>query len=705
MLAALSSWIFNSPSWWIAGAIIVVGLLIYGFGDFHRFSLRRAWAISGVCFDESIRRKVLWITPLAILGAIIVTQSQNPIDAQDAIRQTIKFCLFATGLVVTVTSIILACTNLPKEIETRVIYTIVTKPTTRLEIVVGKVMGFARVSAAILLIMGVFAFAYLHLRAWTLRREVAARLSAGDFEPLNKPTLEYYKQAGLLGARTILRPSDLQIFSRVPDPREGKLWMMGGDGEQSIAVPFEITADQLVPPGIPDARPGALGVFLRVNVGFSLSEAAKKRIEEKPDIPETIAAPNRVAPTPDAYVRVEILDEEFTAILSDQINKGDPIRLTDPTGKTPQFVQIPPDAAGNLIAPNAAATRIFVQLSGVSPGVEYFISDSRTQSPVSLIVPGGRIDPGNQLVPDPEKRTVLLPPMDPDNPQMYMGALFRGRLGTYGQQLRGGKIGEAPLAVYAFRHKRDDPPIRPLDGRVPFELKVGIERSGTEEDDALTHVQLQVVNRATGKTSEPIAIYPENVRTGYFTIPADAVADGNFDVIVRNLTPGNFIGLLGTSLSAVASEQSFNWNLLKSLFIMWLMAILVVIIAIFCSTFLSWPIAIVLTIVILIGHWAVLQLGDDIEAGLGARIATEMGFDDAGRTRVVARSVDLLNKLLTTFSGVLPDLSKFASIEDLERGVNISTQRLVDPLLVLLTFGLPLLVIAYVILRNKEVAP
>ena len=73
----------------------------------------------------------------------------------DAIRQTIKVAMFATGLIaVCVLMIILGCTNLPKEIDNRVIYTIVTKPTTRLEIVLGKIIGFARVSATILFIMG-----------------------------------------------------------------------------------------------------------------------------------------------------------------------------------------------------------------------------------------------------------------------------------------------------------------------------------------------------------------------------------------------------------------------------------------------------------------------------------------------------------------------------------------------------------------------
>src|SRR5207253_2322463 len=106
-------------------------------------------------------------------------QLQRPLDEQDAIRQTIKFCLFATGLLVAMTTIILACTNLPREIENRVIYTVVTKPTTRLEIVLGKVVGFARVSLAILLIMGVFTYAYLQVRAWNMQRFIAERLETG----------------------------------------------------------------------------------------------------------------------------------------------------------------------------------------------------------------------------------------------------------------------------------------------------------------------------------------------------------------------------------------------------------------------------------------------------------------------------------------------------------------------------------------------
>ena len=149
---AIPEFVHQHLHWFAFGAIILIGLIIFGMRDLLRFSWTRVWAISGVCFDESIRRRVLWITPLAILGVIVVSQLQKPFDEQDAIRQTIKFCLFATGLIVAITTVILACTNLPREIDNRVIYTVVTKPTTRLEIVLGKVMGFALVSGMILVI-------------------------------------------------------------------------------------------------------------------------------------------------------------------------------------------------------------------------------------------------------------------------------------------------------------------------------------------------------------------------------------------------------------------------------------------------------------------------------------------------------------------------------------------------------------------------
>src|SRR5947209_13879049 len=102
--------------------------------------------------------------------------------------------------------------------------------------------------------------------------------------------------------------------------------------------------------------------------------------------------------------------------------------------------------------------------------------------------------------------------------------------------------------------------------------------------------------------------------------------DGDFDVLVRGLNENQWLGLTRSSVQYVAADRSFVINLFKSLLILWLMSILVVIVSIFCSTFLSWPIAVVLALTILLGHWGVQQLGDALNPGVGRSVSRDLGI-------------------------------------------------------------------------------
>src|SRR5213075_77004 len=158
-----------------------------------------------------------------------------------------SYCLFATGLLVAIVTIILACTNLPQEIENRVIYTVATKPTTRLEIVIGKVIGFVRVSFWILVIMGLFSWGYLRVRDWRLRSEIRTQLD-GPTDANVRPTLEYYARSGTLHARELVLPSKLTIYSHEPLAPDDK-WTPGG-GEGEIMAPFELERAQFPAPAV-----------------------------------------------------------------------------------------------------------------------------------------------------------------------------------------------------------------------------------------------------------------------------------------------------------------------------------------------------------------------------------------------------------------------------------------------------------------------
>jgi hypothetical protein len=295
----------------------------------------------------------------------------------------------------------------------------------------------------------------------------------------------------------------------------------------------------------------------------------------------------------------------------------------------------------------------------------------------------------------------VIQPAYSNNSSLSGEPYLRGRYGMGGEQLAGSSKETGPVAVLSFVRAPTG-----ANAQVSFQLRAGIEDSGDDESgEKLTQLEAVAFNPKTGETSPPTRFYLEANRQTIFQLPRDVLADGKFDIRLRVLTDGHYLILHPDSLSMIQSTQSFDVNLLKSLLILWLMSILVTVIAIFCSTFLSWPIAIVLTLVILLGHWGVQQLSDTLQPGVGNSIAQDLGLQDPSKAKAFTSSYEALSKGLVAVSTIMPDISQFSASEDIEKGVTIAPQRLIDALIVLLGFGVPMLALAYVFLKNKEVAP
>jgi ABC-type transport system involved in multi-copper enzyme maturation permease subunit len=711
----LPAFVSNHLPWWIAAAVIVVGLLVTGLGDLSQLSLRRIWAISGVCFQESIRRRVLWITPLAIIGVIISVQLLQPLDEQDAVRQTIKYALFATGTVVVLATIILACTNLPKEIDNRVIYTVVTKPTTRLEIVLGKIVGFARVSGTLLLIMGVFTLLYAGLRASHLRSNAETRLATLPPNDASRPSLEHYSKYGLLQAKTYARPVDYQEFARVPQPQDRLRWIHGNE-EQSVLVGFDLPAEMFdqTPDSSGDTSNG--GLVVRGNVAYEYYEGNQDYHPtpfpgDLPDPREFRSFSLKQQSSPIVNVSVTGPDKFDLIPATELLPSGGTVYLTgprDPDGLR-TLTTIVPKSLDRLQQLPPERRRIYIRLTGVG-AIRYGIGRD------SLYLVSPRLQAMGK---DPLIRT--LKEVDGRTPQW---PIFRGREMIGGQELRaGGDLAKVGTGVFAFRGvPLGDRPMTSAD-QVALELRVPIEGSGDETagKESLTTAVIQVHNLKSGKVTDPMEFPIESNRPAFFTVPADAVAGGDFDVQFRCLAPGHYIiihsvtgsgdrgpspNTVSPALQFVVGQEPFIWNLAKSLLVMWLMSLLVVIVSIFCSTFVSWPIAVVLTGVILLGHWGAQQIGDSNAPGLGAQIGKDLfGVQDPSRAYVIKEAVDTLSKLLNTVSKWLPDIAQFSAAEDIERGMTMAPRVLKESVKVILMFGVPLAIWSYVFLKRKEVAP
>lgn len=718
--------------WLVVAVIVIFGLFIVGAGDVMRFSFTRVWAISGVCFDESIRKRVLWITPLTIVGVVGITQFQRALDEQDAVRQSLKVCLFATALVVMLSSIILACTNLPKEIESRVIYTIVTKPITRLELVLGKVIGFSRVALAIVIIMGLFTWGYMRFSAHQKRQQIAYRLQEGDVSDTERGRLAEYQQIGLLTARRLWPPEELGMFGAPPDPRT-PFRVVSNQGDQDFVVGYLGDRAALFGPPSDNVEDwahqgiGQNGLAMRV----TLNTYRTGNADDQPQAPQTLGPTFGPPPQPTHLlpprVSLEILDENYNDMLMGNLLLGgssagelvqnivqysktmkiDPahsaagVRLSEPVklsdGSTAQYAYawLPPQLALALFNHPGFHVRVV----GAGANVDYLVGTR----PVDCFIP--EIKPGEIDIDGPHA-TRINPLPGADGADELLA--FRGHLGVhYDQEMSGGSDAPNATAMYSFRNT--PPPSLLVQDRIPFQINVQVERSNSDveagHEDA-TALAVRVIDDATKKvTALRNLVLVESRLPAYFSIPADAITTGNFDIIFHCMNSDESIGLFPDSLQLIISHQPFELNLIKSLSIIWMMSILVIIFAVLCSTFLSWPIAIVLTVLLLLGHWGVDQLADVSGPGLGRQIVNDFKFTDPALSSVVSTGVDTLSRILNGISQVLPDTSKFDAIEDIEQGISVSAKRLLDALAVLGGFGVPAVILAYLLLRNKEVAP
>ena len=157
--------------------------------DLLRMSPRRVLALARLAIQESLRRRVLaglavFIVVLAFALWFLDTTTSDPA------KLFLSFVLTATTYLVLLMMLFLSAFSLPNDIKNHTIYTIVTKPVRPSEIVLGRILGFAAVGTALLVIMGLVSYAFV-VRSLKHTHELSARdlVAAGPGAPVRKPVV------------------------------------------------------------------------------------------------------------------------------------------------------------------------------------------------------------------------------------------------------------------------------------------------------------------------------------------------------------------------------------------------------------------------------------------------------------------------------------------------------------------------------------
>jgi hypothetical protein len=144
----------------VGGAIILTVLFLPFVIDLTRCRWRRIWALSRLSFKEAVRRKILWVFASLTLLFLFYAWFQDT-KPEYQVRGYVTTIYFAMTPLLLLTASFLAAFGLPSDIQKQTIHTIVTKPVQRLEIILGRFLGYTGLMTFVLVGMTLFSLLYL----------------------------------------------------------------------------------------------------------------------------------------------------------------------------------------------------------------------------------------------------------------------------------------------------------------------------------------------------------------------------------------------------------------------------------------------------------------------------------------------------------------------------------------------------------------
>lgn len=134
------------------------------------FSLRRARAIAGNTFRDLVRQKVFYFMLVFALILIGTSLAMASLSFQGQLETVMDVCLGAMSVFTMLLAVLATAMLLPKDMEDRTLYTILAKPVSRFEYLLGKLVGVTLILLVATLLMT--AAFFIVLKFWE-GREIA----------------------------------------------------------------------------------------------------------------------------------------------------------------------------------------------------------------------------------------------------------------------------------------------------------------------------------------------------------------------------------------------------------------------------------------------------------------------------------------------------------------------------------------------------
>jgi hypothetical protein len=202
-----------------------------------------------------------------------------------------------------------------------------------------------------------------------------------------------------------------------------------------------------------------------------------------------------------------------------------------------------------------------------------------------------------------------------------------------------------------------------------------------------------------------------------FDLFEDFVADGKVEIWLHCLDRGQYVGVAQHDLYFRAADASVTLNFVKAFYKIGMQMVILISFGVLFSTFLSGPVAMISTIGILIAGFSkslLIKLGFNELLGGGPfeafyRLMTQQNLVVDLPTSLATQFIKAVDVVFSSFLWLIgqavPPLSEYSIYDSaLAAGFCIPTDLLLRSSCITLGYAIPLFIIAYWILSNREVA-
>ncbi len=611
---------------------------------------RRVWALALVTLRQGLRMRLWLLAPLAILVIVAADLSSERFDPVfDTVPGAVGTALLVTAGVAMIVGLFFATYSVPSEIDTRVAYTVATKPASRCEFIAGKILGVGVLLAALLGVVLAGAYVHIRVRAANVREQAASRLAADEARArfaADLNALQGVARNGPLGVHAYRSPAsgpDIVIHHADPVPESEIRWALAETGMRlawdleavpvrewlaagpaAIRVPVEVRSPAGAAPEGNEAPP----VRWAAEIVETGPEARRRRNRDEEDA-------NRVVLTPSEM-----------GVLSIPMAPGEPVAREGRLG-------VPLEGPVRLELSLARSKKIGTGwLFGAHAG-SVVLTDARGDE--------HRLE-GLQVRPE----------------------RFREKTWLVGQAT-------LPRQAAVFRFEAMPPGVL---GERDVAVEAGFTLNAWGDANVETVCEAAFVNRATGRR-QTVQFTPELYHPSLIYVDRAIWEGGPVDVRLECHTDDDFLGLLPESVRLRTPAGPFAWNLAKGGLCVWLFGAVLATTGVAASARFSWFVSILIVILVFIVSVARGFVISTTPVG-GAVVAVAKRLDAVLPTEIAREAARYIIPV--------PDLAGLLPPESLHRGEALALAALGGTGAWALGTVLVLGLVGWLLYRRREVA-